>query len=406
MGRYGELVGLLSVSKLRWTPEPRRCRRICVWHNLSVDLFAESSTPWKSAYIFAITPHTISGYDDMTMRAAHSLSGKIDETWKIVRQIMPHATATGSSFSVGYLVQNASGKEAFLKAIDLSKAHGATDPSKVIEELLSAFHYERDLLLKCRDYKLTRVCTPLGSGVAYANGFAKLDGMVPFIIFDLSPGDVRKHRAELDAIDLGWCLRSLHDVAVAMQQLHNRQIVHQDLKPSNVLYFEDERFKVGDFGRAYEEGTTPEHKDYRIAGDPSYAPIDLYYSDFGPMTFERRQMTDLYLFGSMFYFFFSGTSALQSLRANLPGHHRPNTAQPFSADLPYLVEAFERSLETLQRDVAVYSTKHADEIVSLVRQLCEPDPRRRGDQRGYPTSLQRCVSRLNFLENLATSRFK
>ena len=47
-----------------------------------------------------------------------NLNGK----WKVIEKIKKEPGETGGNFSIGYLVEDASGKVAFLKAIDLQKA--------------------------------------------------------------------------------------------------------------------------------------------------------------------------------------------------------------------------------------------------------------------------------------------
>lgn len=97
---------------------------------------------------------------------------------------------------------------------------------------------------------------------------------LPFIMFELADGDVRKVIAKASQIDDAWRFNVLHDVAVGLQQLHSKKIAHQDLKPSNVLLFDAEKrgAKIGDLGRASIMGTGASHDQMTIAGAKSYAP--------------------------------------------------------------------------------------------------------------------------------------
>ena len=58
-----------------------------------------------------------------------------------------------------------------------------------------------------------------------------------YIVFELASGDIRAEIERLPNFDLAWCLRSLHNATVGVQQLHSKDIAHQDIKPSNVLVF-------------------------------------------------------------------------------------------------------------------------------------------------------------------------
>lgn len=72
--------------------------------------------------------------------------------------------------------------------------------------------------------------------VVPGQGFTK----VFYLIFELADGDIRRHLAVQESLDLAFVLRTLHHVAVGLDQLHRADIAHQDLKPSNVLIYTKE----------------------------------------------------------------------------------------------------------------------------------------------------------------------
>ena len=76
--------------------------------------------------------------------------------------------------------------------------------------------------------------------------------------------------------------RSLHHIAVGLQQIHGQGIAHQDLKPSNVLVFNGNNSKIGDFGRSAYKGHIPPHENNNVAGDLTYAPPELLYGYVDP----------------------------------------------------------------------------------------------------------------------------
>lgn len=343
----------------------------------------------------------------MSKTPADSLDGlDLGNGWTVLEKITRKKISTGGHFSVGYRVQNKNGKEAFLKALDFSAASQTPDPARALQSLLEAYNYERDLLTNCKERKLSRVMTPLLDGSVNIQGFG-IYSPVYYLIFELASGDVRDVLDGFQSFDLVWCLRSLHNVAAGIQQLHGVGIAHQDVKPSNVIVIGNNESKIGDLGRASLAGKPSPHDLYSIAGDRGYAPPDLYYSDTGVDGFEKRFLADLYLLGSLFFFYFVQTSAVQALRSKLQGSILGNKS--FKQDLPDLQHAFEQTIADLRPAVEKLSKEIADDILELVKQLCDPDPTKRGDPAWKGSvvpkyDLQRYISKLDLLSKKVESQ--
>jgi len=218
----------------------------------------------------------------------------LDNGWTVGKMIKPTLHSTGGHFSVGYAVENSSGKKAFLKAMDFIGAAQFPDPLKELQYMLEAYNFEKDILAKCSKKNLKRVVLPIDSGNINIKGFG-IYSTVHYFIFNLAEGDVRNYIANLQSLDLAWCLRSLHNIAVGMSQLHNYEIAHQDLKPSNVLYFKKEGSKIADLGRASDKNTSSPFDTCVIAGDTSYAAPELTYKKSGGSSFEDRMLADIFL---------------------------------------------------------------------------------------------------------------
>jgi len=96
------------------------------------------------------------------MRPCECLAGlELSGGWRVDSIIRRPPISTGGKFSVGYLVINADGRSAYLKALDFSAAHQSQDPSRELENLTKAYNFERDLLAQCKTRRLRRVVTPL-----------------------------------------------------------------------------------------------------------------------------------------------------------------------------------------------------------------------------------------------------
>ena len=336
----------------------------------------------------------------MASTPAHSLEGKeLAKGWKVLKKITRKPISTGGKFSVGYRVVSEEGREAFLKALDFSAATQDPDPARTLQAMTEAYNFERDLLDKCKNRKLSRVMTPILDGSLNIPGFG-MYSPVHYLIFELASGDIRDVLSEFDSFDLVWCLRSLHNVAVGLKQLHAIGIAHQDLKPSNVLVLGDDDLRIGDLGRASDRSMASANDLLRVPGDTSYAPVDLYYPDTGVDGFDKKFLSDLYLLGSLFFFHFTGVSASHAIRSKLRGSQLRNKS--FKADLPYFQHAFEEAIIALRLEVHRFAASFTDEIIDIVKQLCDPDPTKRGDPKWKYSvvpryDLQRYISRLDLL---------
>ncbi|MBU8921214.1 MAG: protein kinase [Bacteroidales bacterium] len=347
------------------------------------------------------------------MKPSECLEGlSLHGGWKVKSIIRRLPNSTGGHFSIGYLVEDSTGREAFLKALDFSGAFQSPDPPRKLQAMTTAYNFERDLLAKCENRSLRRIVTPISDGTVNAPGNHGLLGNVPYLIFDLASGDLRGTVQKLGAFDLAWSLRTLHQTTIGLRQLHSVGIAHQDLKPSNVLLFADSGAKVADLGRASDIAASSETDRFPIPGDVGYAPPEQTYGWRLSSDFYHRYIADLYHLGSMLFFLTCGISATHAL------HHKISVAQnksftrtDFLRDLPYIENAFVEILVDLRSTISPYAQDLTDEIVLIAEQLCQPDPRRRGDSKVRSTlkpqhDLQSYVSRFDRLARRTELRFK
>ena len=335
--------------------------------------------------------------------AAHRLVGvPLADGWTAVK-LVPRdpATATGGHFSVGYEAIHVEGHKGFLKALDFPKAFGSADPALVLQAMTSAFIFERDTLNACRDRSLDRIVTARAAGTATIANYAI--GAVPYLVFDMAEGDVRRHLAAAARFDLAWRFKCLHHVATGLKQLHSIGIAHQDLKPSNVLtYVGGKESRIGDLGRASRQGVAAPHDNAGIAGDMTYAPPELLYDHVDPDWATRRLGCDVYLLGSLIMFFFADVNFTHCLVSALDPAVHPRSWRGRYADvLPHVRDAFNRVLGVFESDVRRATPLSGSEVVEMVRRLCDPDPKLRGDPNHRGTaahySLERYISRLDNL---------
>jgi len=324
---------------------------------------------------------------------AEELLGLVVNTdWKVAAKLHRPPGATGGQFSVGYIVENSSGHKAFLKALDYSKALRSEDPAKVLQGMTEAFNFERNILGQCKHHRLDRVVFAIDEGKI---SLPEWPFPVQFLIFDLAETDIRSLQKVGQAFDLAWTLRSLHQIAVGIWQLHKHDIAHQDLKPSNILVFKDDQMKLADLGRAECKNLIAPHSTCTIAGARPYAPPELLYGEISSDWECRRFGCDLYHLGSMVVFFFCGIQMTAILKSKLhPNHIWTMWAASYRDALPYVRDAFERALEEISVSIP---TQIRTDVIIIIKQLCEPDPLLRGhpeNRIGHtsPYSVERYIS--------------
>lgn len=207
-------------------------------------------------------------------------------------------------------------------------------------------------------------------------------GVVQYLIFELADGDVRSHVDRvIKDFDMAWALRTAHQIAAALRQLHSIGIAHQDIKPSNVLVFSDKHSKLADLGRSSDKSSASPFDRLDCAGDRTYAPPELLYGH-APMDWAARRLAcDLYLFGSIVTYFFAGVSMTHMLMQRLGTSHRPGEwGGTYEEVIPFVNHAFQKIIREFRdgresRDGIVVDC--AKDVFDAVQHLCDPDPERR-----------------------------
>ena len=330
---------------------------------------------------------------------AEQLTGMhLPEGWSVVQRANRSEDATGGQFSIGYIVENEYGGRAFLKALDFSRLLlEAADPLTAMKSVSALFEHERRLLAICKDNRLSRVATPITEGIAVVDEKTP-GGRVNYFIFELAAGDARAHIRGAGAADVVWKLRSLHHIATALDQLHRHDTAHQDLKPSNVLDYGGRGVKLADMGRASHPSLVAPHDDLPVAGDRTYAPLELLYREIDTDWTRRRYGCDAYLLGGLVVSFFANVSITAWVQSAMDESLRwYNWGDTYRSALPFVRNAYDERISELSTILRAISPKLEGELLPIITQLCEPDPLLRGDPKNRTSvvsqlSLTRYVS--------------
>jgi eukaryotic-like serine/threonine-protein kinase len=336
--------------------------------------------------------------------AAYHLEGLVlDGGWYVLGKAVEHPDRSAGLFSVGYYVKDGRGRLGFLKALDYAEALDADDPAVVLQELTAGYNFERDLCRRCGQRSLSRVVRILDDGTVRVKDYSP--GAVTYIVFELADGDARDLLDRVDVSDdCMHALRAAHHVTVGLRQLHGSSIAHQDIKPSNVLFWEDgSEFsgKIGDLGRAFDPAHPAPHDDIAVPGDCLHAPPELLYANGLDRPLNWRYAADNFLLGNLYAYLACGYTYGVFQALYLDRSHTPaRWSGDFQDVLPYLIDA--HGLATARLRDSLHSEFGA-ELAQMVSELCYPDPRGRGDpvERRWGNrprySLDRYVTRLDLL---------
>lgn len=346
-----------------------------------------------------------------TSEAADPLIGSsLCDGWVISSRVSRHAKQSGGAFSYGYIAAKGQ-QQAYVKAFDFEKVFKADDPMKELEKAVKSFNFERDLLGLCEKSNMKKIVRAVGNGVLdNANvPFGKLY----YLLFEFADADARLHVVANNQGSVGWCMRCLHQVAIALQQLHSRGIFHQDLKPSNVLVFLGEKSsKLGDLGRAHYSAMEAPHDGLLVPGAWRYAPPELLYRAAMDDKAAQRAASDLYLFGSMIYFFVMHVPFTPDLIGALRPEHRVamfggrNLGVLFRDVLPFLTDAHTDLLRIFKAKLLPLLSgdqELAARATELLGYCTTPDPLLRGHPsarrmfNGNRYGLERFVSGFNLI---------
>ena len=345
----------------------------------------------------------------MNENAADNLLGrKLKSGWEVIEKIEKSNNATGSFFSICYKVKK-DNDTCFLKAFDFNKFMSLEPGIKVVDimaKMLDAYRYEKKISDFCKGHHVTKVLF-----VKYAEE-ENIDGftipIVPYLIFDLVDGDIRKNLDYSDRLDYAWRLKSLHDISVGLKQLHYINVSHQDLKPSNILIHNGDS-KIGDLGRSICKTISSPYENIPFAGDRNYAPPEIMYGYYLQDWNQRVFSSDSYLLGSIVVFYFTGISMTALLAKYIPREfHWANWNGNYEEVKTYILDAFEQAVSEFSNSISDEYLR--GELKWIVDKLCFPIPEKRGHPRNYymnnKYNLDRFVTKLDLLHKKTIYRIK
>ena len=197
-----------------------------------------------------------------------------------------------------YLAERADGQ--FEKCVAIKVLKRGTDT----DEVLRRFRVERQILANLEHPNITRL---LDAGTT-------TDGL-PYLVMEFIEGTPITHFVQRENVDLRGRLTLFLKICSAVDLAHQNQIIHRDIKPTNVLVKRDREPKLLDFGIAKLLSVDSDQGDITVAVErrltPMYAAPE--QSTGQPATIA----TDVYSLGALLYQLLTNQSPPSSSNGDL-----------------------------------------------------------------------------------------
>ena len=356
-----------------------------------------------------------------TLFAVCNLVGKNINGWEVISQLPEPDRAkgeTGGNFSICYIAKK-DDVECFMKVLDYRKCMTKTltlseTRISIIEKATREFKYEMALSAHCNKHRVKNIITYIDGGECELTDFAF--PTVTYIVYEKADCNIRKildFSAKLVFAEklktLSFKIKSLHDIALGVKQLHNIKISHQDLKPSNILSV-GANSKLGDLGRSlcFSPDIDCPYSLSMFNGDWTYAPPEAFFNYRLSDDKERLYQMDNYMIGSLITFYINGVSFNTLLDSYIPRGIRAfaQTGISFDAARAYLLNAYHQALAAFEESIPVDDLKEA--LTKIVEYLCHPEPERRGHPKNISKTnrtpnydLEKTISELDLFQRKA-----
>lgn len=122
------------------------------------------------------------------------------------------------------------------------------------------------------------------------------NGTVYYVMKYVHGITLKEYVSQNGKITEGQALYAAREAAATFEAIHERNVIHRDLSPNNVMIDMDGRFRIVDFGNA-RQFFAKEGKSMTVNLKPGFAPLEQYqrHGNQGPWT-------DLYSLGMVLYY--------------------------------------------------------------------------------------------------------
>ena len=149
-----------------------------------------------------------------------------------------------------------------------------------------------------------------------------------YIVMEFISGHSLKQEVEQHGVFTEEKLKKIiYKVGQALDYIHEKNILHLDIKPSNILMDKNDNPKLIDFGisKKYDLSNAQETSTTLLAASKGYASIEQYDSE-GIQVFSPRP--DIYSLGATMYFLMTGQVPTESIFRSTKGLQNPRDLNP------------------------------------------------------------------------------
>jgi eukaryotic-like serine/threonine-protein kinase len=174
-------------------------------------------------------------------------------------------------------------------------------------------------------------------------------------------GDLNK-RLDGKGLEAAEALRIFRELMFALGEIHEKGILHRDLKPQNLMFREDGTLAILDFGIAKHIDAIDRTKQGEVLGTPRYM---------SPEQVQGRALdlrTDIYSAGVLLYQMLTGRHLFDGDTAVEVALHHVNTPPPA---LPADLERYQRLLDKLLEKDRDARFRNADEVIGFLSRKFE-----------------------------------
>jgi serine/threonine-protein kinase len=153
-----------------------------------------------------------------------------------------------------------------------------------------------------------------------------------YIVMEFISGHSLKHEVEQNGVFTEEKLKKIiYVIGQALDYIHEKNILHLDIKPSNILMDNNNNPRLIDFGisKKYDLSKDQETSTTLLAASKGYASIEQYDSE-GIQAFSPRP--DIYSLGATMYYLLTGQVPTESILRSTKGLQNPRDLNPAISD--------------------------------------------------------------------------
>lgn len=150
-----------------------------------------------------------------------------------------------------------------------------------------------------------------------------------YIVMEYVPGITLQQKVDREGkMSVPEAINCIGQLAEALSYIHDKHILHRDVKPDNVMITPDNRIVLIDFGSA-REFVNDEVQNQTAIVTQGYAPIEQYAANG-----KKGNYTDIYAMGGVFYFALTGEKPMDAFSRAQEEMKSPKELNP---DIPTAV---------------------------------------------------------------------